>query len=38
LEEQGAIKGYTAELDLPMLGLGIVVIVAIELRRRPIPC
>lgn len=32
LEEQGAIKGYTAELDLPMLGLGIVVIVAIELR------
>jgi Lrp/AsnC family leucine-responsive transcriptional regulator len=32
LEECGAISGYTAEMDLPMLGLGIVVIVAIELR------
>ncbi len=32
LEDRGAIAGYTAELDLPMLGLGIVVMVAIELR------
>lgn len=32
LEEHGAIAGYTAELNLPKLGLGIVVVVAIELR------
>jgi DNA-binding Lrp family transcriptional regulator len=31
LEERGAVKGYTAELDLDRLGLGIVVIVSIEL-------
>lgn len=31
LEERGAIAGYTATLDMPMLGLGIVVMVAIEL-------
>jgi Lrp/AsnC family leucine-responsive transcriptional regulator len=32
LEERGAITGYCAGLDLTMLGLGIVVMVAIELR------
>jgi Lrp/AsnC family leucine-responsive transcriptional regulator len=32
LEERGAITGYGAGLDLTMLGLGIVVMVAIELR------
>jgi DNA-binding Lrp family transcriptional regulator len=31
LEERGAIAGYTAKLDLPRLGFGIVVMVAIEL-------
>jgi DNA-binding Lrp family transcriptional regulator len=32
LEDRGAIAGYTASLDMPMLGLGIVVMVAIELK------
>ncbi|WP_375393562.1 Lrp/AsnC family transcriptional regulator [uncultured Sphingomonas sp.] len=32
LEENGAVKGYTAELDLNRLGYGIVAIVSIELR------
>jgi len=32
LEDRGAIGGYTASLDLDRLGIGIVVLVAIELR------
>jgi DNA-binding Lrp family transcriptional regulator len=32
LEDRGAIAGYTAALDMPMLGLGIMVMVAIELK------
>lgn len=32
LEDRGAIAGYAASLDMPMLGLGIVVMVAIELK------
>jgi len=32
LEDRGAIEGYTASLDLDRLGIGIVVLVAIELR------
>jgi Lrp/AsnC family transcriptional regulator, leucine-responsive regulatory protein len=31
LEERGAVTGYTASLDLEALGVGIVVLVAIEL-------
>ena len=31
LEERGAVKGYTTVLDLDRLGIGIVVLVAIEL-------
>ncbi|MDB5705065.1 MAG: AsnC-family transcriptional regulator [Sphingomonas bacterium] len=32
LEEQGAVRGYAADLDMARLGFGIVVIVMIELR------
>lgn len=32
LEEQGAVRGYAANLDMARLGFGIVVIVMIELR------
>jgi Lrp/AsnC family leucine-responsive transcriptional regulator len=31
LEERGAVTGYTANLDLEVLGIGIVVVIAIEL-------
>ena len=32
LEERGAVRGYSADLDMARLGFGIVVIVMIELR------